>query len=547
MAATLLRLRATLLRRALAAEPWRLVLLVLGCVWALLTLPSVLGGMAWVARQPPDVAHDVLVVAGTLLVLGWAVVPVLVPGLDDSLDVRRFATSGVRPARLVPGLLLASLLGVPTAFTAMLTLAPVVAWGGAGREGSQVAAVVLAPVLLVTCVVTSRISTGLVGRLLGARRSREVALAAAVLAVVGLVVVVAQARRLGLEGVLEGVPEVAAVLGWTPLGAGWSAPALLAAGDVPGAVGQGLVAVAGAAVGTAVWAFVLRRALVQPPSRSGRSRRRLDAMLPRPSRRVPHPAPHSAAAASPRTTAVRRGLVVAGAVARRGLRSWTTDPRYTSALVGAVALPVLIVLLAATVVDAPAAVALSMAPLMAGTIAWGRHNDTAFDGSALWLHVVSHVPGWADRAGRAAATLVWAAPVLVVVAVAGAVVAGRTDLAPAAVGAALGVLGAGLAVSAVSSAALVYPVPPPGASPYAAQAGSLGASLVAQLVTSVATAVVCLPVTALYLAALWWRPGLSWVVLAAGVLGGAGVLAGGVVVGGQVYDARAVRLLARLD
>ncbi|WP_225753983.1 hypothetical protein [Actinotalea sp. Marseille-Q4924] len=537
MAATVLRLRAVLLRRALAAEPWRLVLLVLGCVWALLAVPSVLGGMTWVSRQSPDVAHDVLVVAGTLLALGWAVVPVLVPGLDDSLDIRRFATTGVAPARLVPGLLLASLLGVPTAFTGMLTLAPVVAWSEPGRGAAQVAAVVLAPVLLVTCVVTSRITTGAVARLLGARWSRELALAAGALAVVGLVVAVAQVRRLGLEGVLEGVPEVAAALGWTPWGAGWSAPAMLAAGETATAVGQGLVAVAGAAVGIGVWAVLLRRSLVQPPSRSGRSRRRLDAMLPRPSR----------PGATTRPTTTAPGPAAARAVALRSLRSWTTDPRYTSALVGAVALPVIIVLLAATVVDAPAAVALSMAPLMAGTIAWGRHNDTAFDGTALWLHVVSQVPGWADRAGRAAATLVWAAPVLVVVAVAGAVVAGRADLAPASVGAAVGVLGAGLAVSAVSSAALVYPVPAPGASPYAAQAGSLGASLVAQLVTSLATAVVCLPVTALYLAALWWRPGLSWFVLAVGILGGAAALVGGVVVGGRVYEVRAVRLLASVD
>nr|WP_297423199.1 ABC transporter permease [uncultured Actinotalea sp.] len=539
MVATLLRLRATLLRRTLAAEPWRLVLLVLGAVWALLMVPSVVGGTAWVSHQAPDVAHDVLVVVGTLLLLGWAVVPVLVPALDDSLDVRRFATSGVAPRRLVPGLLLASLLGVPTAFTGAIVLAPVLAWAAPDRGAARLAAVLLAPVLLVTCVATARVSTGLAARVLAARRAREVTLVAAALAVAGLTVVVAQVRRLGLEGVLEQLPAVAAALGWTPLGAGWSAPAMLAAGDVPAAVGQGLVAVAGAGAALAAWAVLLERALVQPPSRSGRRRRRRDAVLPR-----PRPAPATAPLGP---TATRPGLVAARAVARRSLRSWTTDPRYTSALAGAVVLPVLIVLLAATVVDAPAAVALSMAPLMAGTIAWGRHNDTAFDGSALWLHVVSHVPGWADRAGRAVATAVWAVPLLVAVGVAGALVGGQPDLAPASVGAALGVLGAGLAVSAVSSAALVYPVPAPGASPFAAQAGSLGASLVAQLVTSCATAVACLPVTALFLAALWWRPALSWAVLGFGVLGGAGLLTAGVVLGGRVYEARAVGLLARLD
>lgn len=533
MVATVLRLRLTLLRNTLRAEPWRLVLLVIGGAWAVLLLPTVLNGAGWLSRQTPAVAHDVLVVAGAVLMVGWGVVPVVLPSLDDSLDVRRFATTGVPPRRLVPGLLLASLLGVPTAFTAMVCLAPVIVWGAPGTRPALALAVLLAPVLAATYVVTARVTTGLVARALGARRARETGAVLALLAVVALAATVAGVRRLGLEGVLERVPAVAQVLGWTPVAAGWAAPAALAQGDVAGAVGRAVVAVGWLALALVAWTRLLRLTVVRPPAQHGPLRRRADGMLP-------------AAVAAGRLGLRSPGAVAAVAVLRRSLRSWTADPRYGAALLGSVAAPVVIVVLAATVVDAPAAVPLGLAPFVAGSVGWGRHNDVAFDGSAFWLHVAARVPGWADRAGRAGAVLVWAVPLTVAVGVVGAGVAGRADLAVASVGAGLGVLAAGLGVSAVTSAALVYPVPEVGGDPYAAPAGSVGASLVAQLVSSLATTAVCVPVLAVYAAAVWGDASLGWAALAVGVLGGGATLWAGVVLGGRVLDTHGVRLLARL-
>lgn len=533
MVATLVRLRLTLLRHTLRREVWRVVLLVVGVLWALSMLPSLLGGMVWLSRQPTEVAHDVLVVGGALLVLGWTVVPTVVPGLDDSLDVTRFRMLGVPVRRLVPGLLVASVLGVPTAFTAMVCLAPVLVWGGPGGRAAALAAVAMAPVLLVTCVVGARVSTAGVTRLLGARRVREGA--AVVVVVVVLLVVGASVglAELGLEGALERVPDVAAGLAWTPLGAGWAVPAHVADGDLVGALARAGVAVAGAALLVGAWTRLLHLAVVRPPARSGARRRRVDALLPG---RPPVPLLRDD----------ELGSVVAGAVFRRARRYWTADPRYLAAVLGGVGMPVLVVLLGTTVVDTPAAVMLGLAPLVAGTVGWGRHNDVAYDGSAFWMHVAARVPGWADRAGRVAATAVWAVPVVVALGFVGALVGGRPDLAPAAVGAGLGVLGTGLGVSAVSSATLVYPVPAAGTNPYAVETGAVGASLVAQLVTSVATLVLCAPVLAVYAGALWWRPALAWPTLAVGLLGGAAVLAGGVVLGGRLLDQRAVRLLTAL-
>ena len=534
MVATVLRLRLTILKHALRREPWRVIVLVGGMLWAVSLLPSVLGGAVWIGRQQAEVAHDVLVMAAALLFVGWAVVPLLVPGMDDSLDVRRFSTLHVRAPALVPGLLLAALLGVPTLFTAGLTLAPALAWRVSREPGAVAVAVAAWPLALLTLMLVARLSTTLSGRLLGSRRSREIGAALVALALVRGVVAALDLGRLGLEGALERVPGLAHVLGWTPVGAAFAAPAAWAEGDEVGALARLAVAGVGVAAGIVLWTRSLQHALVTPPARGGVARRRLDSLLPPAGEHLARGIPHT-----PGTTA-------ALAITRRALRSWGTDPRYLSAAIGAVAVPLVLVLLLATVVDAPAAIALSLAPLMAGTIGWGRHNDVAFDGTALWMHVAARVPGWADRAGRATAALLWAMPVTLAVAAVGAVVSGRPDLAPAAVGAGVGVLCAGLAVSAVTSALLVYPVPAPGANPYAAQMGSLGASLVAQVVSSVATLVLCVPVLVAFGAALWWRPGAAWAAFAVGLLGGGLALALGIRLGGRVFDTRAVRLLERL-
>ena len=102
MVATLVRLRLRILGHALRRDTWRLVLLILGLLWGLSLLPGLAGAMLWLAREPAEFATEILVVAGSLVVAGWAVVPLLVPGMDDSLDISRFAIwivlIGIRPS-----------------------------------------------------------------------------------------------------------------------------------------------------------------------------------------------------------------------------------------------------------------------------------------------------------------------------------------------------------------------------------------------------------------------------------------------------------------
>lgn len=541
MVATVWRLRAHLLRHTLRTERWRLILLVIGAVWCASMLPSLAGGVLFLTQQPDDVSGVVLVAFGAVLTVGWAVVPVLLPALDDSLDIRRFATFGVELRRLVPALLVAALLGVPTLFTAALTALPVLVWASRG-PAPAIVALLAAPLALLTCVLVARLSTSGLTRVLGGRRSRELGAILGLLAVIGIGPAVLAVGSLGLEGAIERVPGVVEVLGWTPLGLPWAAPGAMAAGDAAGAVARlalaaGVVALAGYA-----WAALLRLELVSPPSDGARQRRRLDAILPGGRGGA---ATTGSAPGALRGLAAHPGWLAAEAVRRRAWRAWLTDPRYQTALVAGVVAPLMIMALAGAISSVPAAVALGLGPFAGASIGWGRHNDVAMDGSAVWLHVVSRVPGWADRWGRAAAALMWALPVTVVIALVGAWVAERPDLAPASVGAAVGLLCVGLAVSAVSSPVLPYPVPQAGSAPFAAELGSVGASLLAQVVTSLATALVGLPVIVLLALSLWWQPALAWPTLAVGVLGGAAVLAGGVRIGGRLFDTRGVWLLTR--
>ncbi len=527
MAATLVRLKLRVLRHMLQRERWRLVLMVLGALWGVSMLPSIVGGMLWLSREAPASANDILVVGGSLLVAGWAVVPLLIPGMDDSLEVGRFATFGRSARTLAPGLLLAGAVSLPSLITAGVLVSPAIVWGR--RSGAAAAASVLvAPLTLVTCLLAARVATSVSARVLSSRRAREAGAVLGLLAVALSLPIVLALGSLGLEGALEKVPTLSGVLGWTPLGAPFAVPLAVVEGDLAGVVGRLAVVVATVGAAWAAWVRTMHDALTRPPSRSGQARRRPDRMIPA------------------RVLARHPGMVVAGAVMRRALRYWTADPRYMSAVVGAVVAPVLIVVLAASVSDGAGTIALGLAVVVGGSLGWGRHNDVAYDGSAFWLHVAAHVPGWADRLGRAVATLVWALPTTIALGLLGVWVAGRWELAAAALGAGIGVLLGGLAVSAVASTLLPYPVPAAGANPYAAQLGAVGATLLAQMASSAATFVVSAPVLGLYAASVWWRPGLAVLTALVGVVGGTVVLALAVWVGGRLYDARAPRLLARL-
>ncbi|HMO10465.1 MAG TPA: hypothetical protein PKB06_02930 [Actinotalea sp.] len=110
----LVRLKLTLLRNGLRRSAWQVVMFLLGLLYGLGVLVLVAAGLVALAvGAPPDVQRGVLVVVGSAVVLGWAVLPLVAFGVDATLDPARFVTFPVPRRDLLVGLALAGLVGVP--------------------------------------------------------------------------------------------------------------------------------------------------------------------------------------------------------------------------------------------------------------------------------------------------------------------------------------------------------------------------------------------------------------------------------------------------
>src|SRR5690606_33104218 len=112
----------------MSREVWRVVLFVLGLLWAVSMLPGVLGGAPWLRGQDLAVQESSLVIVGAVLLLGWSVIPVLMFGADETVTPRKFATLGPDPRRLAPALVVAATISVPALFTGFVCLASIVVW-----------------------------------------------------------------------------------------------------------------------------------------------------------------------------------------------------------------------------------------------------------------------------------------------------------------------------------------------------------------------------------------------------------------------------------
>ncbi len=142
MVALLVRLKLTLLRNSLRRSVWRTVGLIIGMVYALGIVVAVLIGMVALRFTSLELTADVTVVAFSALTLGWLLMSLLVFGIDETVDPAKFALLPVRARELLPGLLVAGLVGVPGIATALVALGLIITWArtlpltaGGGRRG----------------------------------------------------------------------------------------------------------------------------------------------------------------------------------------------------------------------------------------------------------------------------------------------------------------------------------------------------------------------------------------------------------------------------
>ncbi|MBN9178252.1 MAG: hypothetical protein J0I43_12925 [Microbacterium sp.] len=521
MVATVLRLRYRILGNTLARSPWQLVGFCFGALWGLSALALVgAGSVALAAVHDLTLTRTIVVVAGSVLLLGWVVGPLVVAGVDTTVDAAKLATFPLTTRQLMAVLTATGLTGIPGIATSLAALLSILMW-----MPWPPAAIVAVPCVLVavlTCVVATRLAATLSTGLGAGRRGREL-IGTIVLAVVifaGPILSGAVALVSGGRDLVAQLQQVAGILAWTPLGAAWAVPGDVAAGEWLLALARLLIALATLGALWVAWRAALERSTDAPPRRAARTVRQgalgLFGVMP-------------------------TGGV--GATWARSLRGWLRDPRYVRQLILVPLFPILFAFTGG--IDGflfPAS-----ALLVAFVLCIAGYSDISYDGTAFASVLASGVRGRQDRLGRVLGAATVGVPLVIVVAVVTAIVSGRAAQLPGILGASLGLLLAGHAVSSVSSALLVTPVAAPGDSPFKTVPGQTFLSGLMVFVVMGACGLLALPALVLGITAMSTASAtLGAVALLVGLVVGIAEIAAGIVVGGRTLDRTGPDLLLRI-
>jgi ABC-2 type transport system permease protein len=521
MVAHLITLKLVLLRNGLRRSVGQLIGLIIAALYGLGVLLLAVVGLIALRLADVAVAGPIVVLGGSALLAGWTLAPILVSGVDLTLDPSRFALFPIPLSRLVVGQSVAALIGVPGVCTTVALAASTVTWSR--NPGTFAVAVVGAILALGLCVSASRLVASAVTDLASSRRFREASRMAMMVPLVLLGPIIALAVR-GMETNPDALRGLAGVLAWTPLGAAFSAPASFADGRGPEALAQ--LAIAAASLWLAIWGWAraLGRALVAP---SGR--------------------------ATPSARNGRRGLGLfgvmpaspAGAIAARSLTYWVRDPRYGTALIIVPLVP--IILYFSSLQRHQSDVFLLSGPFAAFLLAWSLASDISYDSTAFSLHLSAGVRGRDDRWGRALALLTFALPLALAVALVPFAISGRWSLLPAYLGLVVGVLLSGIGLASVVSARFTVTVPLPGESPFKRPAGNTAQTFVVQFVGLIVLGVLVLPeIVLVALASTTGAGAYGWAGLGVGAVLGGALFWLGISLGGVWLDRRGPEVYAAL-
>lgn len=516
MVATVLKLRYRILGNTLARRPWQLVGFIFGGLAALWMLVlTTFGSLALTVTDDTTLSHTLVVLAGAVVILGWFIGPIIVSGVDSTVDADHLAPFPLTRRQVMLALGATGLTGVPGIVTTLAALTSVIVW-----IRYPVAALVAIPatvLAVVTCVISSRLAATSSS---SGRRSREIIGTIVLMAmmltgpiIIGMGALADQA----FDGATTFV-DAANVVGWTPLGAAWSLPASVATGAWAAAALKALIAGATPLVLWWLWARALESKVTAPRSRAARSTK-------------------------PRGLGLY-GIFPSGGVGAswaRALSTWIRDPRYLRQLVIVPLVPVLLYFAGSTgsgflFLASPIVVAFALC--MAG------YSDVSYDGTAFTTVVASGVRGWQDRLGRVLGAACLGLPIIIAVSVSTAAIMGRWDLVPTVLGVSLGLLLAGYGVSAVSSALIAAPVAAPGDSPFKSVPGQTFLTGLAAMGVFAVCALLSLPSAVLAIIGLVRQEAMwGWLSLLVGIGFGLIVVAAGVALGGKVFDRRAPELL----
>ncbi|MBP2413910.1 ABC-2 type transport system permease protein [Arthrobacter stackebrandtii] len=520
MVAHLLKLKIDLLRNSIKRTPWQLVGLILGGLYGLGMLVMILVGLAALGAADTELIGTILVLAGAALFVGWLVIPVVLSGLDMTLDPARFTTYAIPMRSLLAGLALSSFIGIPGLITLVAAMGTAAAYWR--HPVAAAAALVCGALAALTCVVASRAITAASTSLASSRRFKDVS---GIVMLVPLMLLgpIMAGITTGLNDFSSYLPKLANTLSWTPLGAVWAVPADIARGAFGPAALKFLIALATLAVLAWIWKVCLAKALVTPAYGGSTSR-----------------------------SAGKMGFfgvfpqTPAGAVAARCLTYWFRDPRYSAGLIIAPLLP-LVLVFAASQAGGLASMGLILGyggAFAAFLVAWSISSDISYDNTAFALHLATGLSGRDDRTGRVMAAAVLALPLGLLFTLAGAIASGDWAAYPGMLGLMLAATGAGLGLASVFSAQFTMNVPLPGESPMKAKPGNSFFATLVQMGGFFGAAVLAAPVAVfLVIDLVQGQTAFAWAACAVGAVLAVVYVLVGIKVGAALYNKRAPELL----
>jgi len=527
MVALLVSLRWRQLRHQLSRNPWMIVTLVITGLIALGFLAALTAGLVALRFAAPDAAVTAIVLAGTVIVLGWWVGSILVSA-DDSLAPERFALLPLTATSLLPGFVVAGATTVGGIGTTVALLLMLLGWSVS--LPALLSALIMIPVAVATCVLGARVVSGVLAGWLARRSARDLVVIVGVvlLASSGVLLNLGIGALVRVNDVGGAVTTIADIAAWTPMGAVFGVSESVAQGDFLTAALRMLIALATVA---ALWFAaqgLLAARLVAPIQGTGGGRVRsvglLDRILP----------------ASP-----------VGAIAARTLRYFRRDPRQIVNIVMLLLLPAIFIGLSLmnglqdeSIGFGPAIILIpTINALLTGTIV---QMALAYDNDAVAAHILNGVDGAADRAGRLLGFGLIAIPVTLLLCAATCLIAGRWDLLPGSVGSALGLTAISAGAGAWVGSFLPGRAPAPEANPLGRGSSGGVQSLLAMIIIGPITLVLGAPALGFAIAGIW-NPALGWVSLGCGVIIGALTLWGGTVLGGSILTRRWPEVLAEVS
>ncbi|HJX77376.1 transporter [Glutamicibacter sp.] len=514
MVAHLLRLKLRLLGNGFKRSPWQLVGVIIGGLYAL-GIVVMLSLAGWFTAEQSDLRGWIGILAGSVIVLGWAVIPPLITGVDLTLEPQRFVHFGIDEKTLARGLILAGFISIPAALTLLAALGFSTIW----RLDPAVLVVGLLCALgtwlmaMFACQYLTIVATALRGK----RRFRELSFALLFLLLVGLGPIFSTIGS-NADSIVEVLVPMSAVLGYTPLGAFAAVPGALAAGEM----GKTAIYAVLALVYLIGLYFLLTRA-------TGKAT-------------VTPPAAQRASTAKGLGFFKLTPATPAGAVAARALTYWFKDPRYALSVIMVPMLPVIFYFAGGSTGNYT--MMLLLGPMIGILMGFSISADVSYDNTAFALHVLTGVSGKADRLGRVMACFVLVIVPLILAAVLPASLTGQPWRIPGDLGLSLGAFLIALGVSSIASARYTYAVPLPGDNPMKTPPGSGARVVVTQLATFGIMGVLLIPTLVPYITGWVMHSSLAgYITLAVGLITGSLMLFFGIRIGGKTMDQRAPELM----